>query len=80
MPEKCWNTGSCEHCGCGTPSLQMANIQCEGKEYPVMMNRRDWENYKDEGLFSVISTSPGEYYYFGPGEDYSEITRARHYF
>lgn len=47
MNPTCYYQGSCIHCGCDTTMLQMANKQCDGKEYPRMMNKKAWNNGKD---------------------------------
>lgn len=49
MNKECYNRGSCIHCGCMTTHLQMSSKQCKGKEYPVMMSKTKWKNYKIYG-------------------------------
>jgi hypothetical protein len=46
MDKECYLSGSCKICGCNTPHLQMANKTCEGKCYPIMMDYKEWEEYK----------------------------------
>lgn len=54
MDQECYRSGSCKICGCNTPHLQMANKTCEGKCYPVMMNKKDWEMYKFENKIYYV--------------------------
>lgn len=46
MDKECYNSGSCKVCGCTTTHLQMANKMCEGKCYPTMMTKWEWEMFK----------------------------------
>jgi hypothetical protein len=46
MNKECYNNGSCEHCGCKTIALQMANKSCGGNCYPPMMNKKGWMLFK----------------------------------
>lgn len=48
MNQECLKSGNCVVCGCETPQLQLADDACDGKCYPVMMNKEDWEKYKKE--------------------------------
>lgn len=47
MKKECKN-GSCIVCGCATPELQMSNKPCEGKCYPKMLSKKEWEQLKKE--------------------------------
>lgn len=47
MNPQCLNTGHCVICGCETPYLQMADESCDGKCYPEMMSKEEWQNYKE---------------------------------
>lgn len=46
MDTECYERGSCVHCGCQVPHLQMADKACEGGCYPDMMSAKEWENSK----------------------------------
>ena len=46
MDKECYELGSCKLCGCETPALQMADKSCDGKCYPEMMNKIDWDTHK----------------------------------
>jgi len=46
MNKECYMKGSCIKCGCNTTELQMANKRCDGICYPTMMNKKDWEQFK----------------------------------
>ena len=46
MDKKCYNDGTCKLCGCITTALQMCNKPCDKPCYPVMMNKRLWNNFK----------------------------------
>ena len=57
MNLECYNSGSCNLCGCRTTHLQMANKPCEGNCYPKMLNRKDWlflETYGFKEIDNVI--------------------------
>lgn len=56
MDKECFMQGSCKECGCMTTHLQMANDACEKPCYPVMMNRRQWQEFK-EGFPVQISSA-----------------------
>src|SRR6478609_10766631 len=47
MNKECLKSGSCIICGCYTPQLQMTDASCEGNCYPPMMNKQEWEKYKE---------------------------------
>lgn len=46
MNPTCLSNGQCVICGCETPQLQMSGEACEGKCYPDMMPKEEWEAYK----------------------------------
>ena len=46
MDPECYLKGACKICGCATTALQMANKACPKPCYPVMMNKKDWEEFK----------------------------------
>jgi hypothetical protein len=46
IKKECFVKGSCVHCGCAVPQLQMADKTCPGKCYPRMMGRSAWEFYR----------------------------------
>lgn len=50
MNKECFKNGSCIKCGCDTTQLQMANKRCDGICYPTMMNKEDWEKFKQGRL------------------------------
>ena len=54
MDQECYNSGSCKICGCNTPHLQMANKTCEGKCYPVMMNKKQWKDFKSKNNIKYV--------------------------
>lgn len=41
---ECMGRGSCIHCGCEIPALQMASKSCEGNCYPPMISKYEWDN------------------------------------
>lgn len=43
---KCYEKGSCKHCGCKVPPLTFCNKACEGNCYPKMINKKDWLSFK----------------------------------
>ena len=43
----CYEQGSCVKCGCETTELQMANKSCDMLCYPPMMNKTEWEKFKN---------------------------------
>lgn len=45
MQKKCYDSGSCERCGCSTTALQMANKCCDKPCYPPMLNEEDWDKF-----------------------------------
>lgn len=47
MNQECYFNGSCIKCGCMTTALQMCNKPCEGDCYPHMMNKKEWNKYKE---------------------------------
>jgi len=47
MDSECYNNGSCKLCGCQTTQLQMSNKECRGKCYPKMMNKKEWNKFKN---------------------------------
>lgn len=51
MNPECYDKGSCVICGCETTALQMANKSCDLPCYPCMMDKKDWEFWKDCGVF-----------------------------
>jgi hypothetical protein len=42
----CLRERKCLECGCTIPDLFLADKQCGGKCYPIMMEKSDWEVYK----------------------------------
>lgn len=56
MRKECFNTGSCEECGCEVPALQMANKTCDGMCYPEMMDKKTWEEFKGTLVYYERST------------------------
>jgi hypothetical protein len=47
MDPKCLADGACKICGCETTALQMANKACPKPCYPKMMEKRQWQDYKE---------------------------------
>lgn len=47
MKSECFNNGECVMCGCKTTALQMANKSCEGVCYPPMLNKKEWNKFKE---------------------------------
>lgn len=43
--KKCFDSKECI-CGCAVPDLQLSDDACEGKCYPAMMDKDEWEKYK----------------------------------
>ena len=39
---KCYDKGSCKHCGCKVPALTFCDKSCGGNCYPYMMNKSNW--------------------------------------
>lgn len=51
MRPSCLKNGQCDVCGCQTPQLQMIDEACDGGCYPAMMEKEEWEKYKqDHGI------------------------------
>lgn len=46
MDKQCLADGKCKICGCETPQLQMIDDACEGKCYPNMMSKEEWDEFK----------------------------------
>lgn len=49
MDKKCYLDGQCKLCGCTTPALQMTNASCKGYCYPKMVNKKQWNLFKNAG-------------------------------
>ena len=47
MDSECYEAGECKICGCQTTALQMANKACDKPCYPKMMNKKQWNFFKD---------------------------------
>lgn len=47
MNRECYYRGSCKECGCKTTALQMVSKPCKGNCYLKLMNKKQWENFKD---------------------------------
>lgn len=45
---ECYNRGSCIHCGCQVPALQMVNDPCQGECYGEFLNKNKWEKLKSK--------------------------------
>jgi hypothetical protein len=58
MNQRCYNNGSCIHCGCQTTQLQMSNHTCEGKEYPPLLSAPSWNLFK-KGLTKITHRRSG---------------------
>lgn len=54
MDKECLNKGQCKICQCATIQLQMSSKRCEGICYPTMMNKKDWERFKVNGLYTEL--------------------------
>lgn len=50
MEIECYNSGSCQMCGCSTTALQMANKSCHKPCYPEMMDADEWESFSKYGI------------------------------
>ena len=50
MRKECYDNGECIKCGCATTALQMCNKMCEGQCYPSMMNKEQWDYFKEYKL------------------------------
>lgn len=48
MNTECYDKGECIKCGCQTTHLQMSNKTCEGLEYPPIVSKRLWNNFKNK--------------------------------
>lgn len=46
MNPECYDKGSCIECGCTTTQLQMCNKACEGRCYPILFDKVNWNKYK----------------------------------
>lgn len=53
MDGLCYSQGSCKMCGCMTTHLQMANKSCDKPCYPKMMNKKNWQSYKNKNTIIV---------------------------
>ena len=47
MDPECYNAGECKICGCQTTALQMADKACDKPCYPNMMNKKQWNFFKE---------------------------------
>ena len=47
MDPICYGNGECKLCGCQTTALQMANKACDKPCYPSMMNKKQWDFFKE---------------------------------
>jgi hypothetical protein len=47
--QECYKKGYCIHCGCSVTALQHASKTCAGLCYPVMIERKRWNQLKEEG-------------------------------
>lgn len=71
MLPACYSTGSCVLCGCTTTALQMATKSCDKPCYPRLMNKQQWEDFK-QGMFILddkgrwVLRSNQEYIIFYP--------------
>lgn len=50
---ECLSSGSCIKCGCKTTALQMANKACEGKCYPRMLSKKEYEEFSNLGVITI---------------------------
>jgi len=46
---ECLSRGYC-YCGCDIPEMFYSDMSCENKCYPELMNAKDWQKYKNDGL------------------------------
>ncbi len=44
---ECIANGKCKHCKCTTPELFYADKGCELGCYPKLMNKQEWNTYKN---------------------------------
>jgi hypothetical protein len=49
MNKDCYWNGSCVECGCATLALQMCGKSCDGKCYPPLMNKSQWDGFISKG-------------------------------
>lgn len=52
MNRECYYNGECIKCSCQTTHLQMCDKPCEGACYPQMLNRDEWERFKNNSVTS----------------------------
>lgn len=62
MNPKCYEQGSCVICGCDTTALQMANKPCEGMEYPPLMTKERWHNFRNERVVVHLNSTSWHMY------------------
>lgn len=46
VDRECYNKGSCKHCGCQVPALQMINEPCKGNCYGEFVTKDKWYKLK----------------------------------
>lgn len=51
MDNQCYMEGQCKMCGCKTTHLQMCNKECDKPCYPAMLSKKDWNRFKDFGIY-----------------------------
>jgi hypothetical protein len=52
--EECIKLGYCVYCGCDVPGKLYVKQSCNGGErFPDLMNKKDWEDYKEENKISI---------------------------
>lgn len=56
----CYNSDKCVHCGCQVSSKIFEDRACEGKCYPKMMSKEQWENFTtpEEPYGEVVMDMP----------------------
>jgi hypothetical protein len=73
MNKECYNNGECIKCGCATTALQMCNKMCKGLCYPSMMNKDQWDYFKEIKLIYL-----DEWYWQLEGDEL--IRKKEHWF
>jgi hypothetical protein len=53
MDQECYDLGQCKKCGCETTKLQFANKSCDGKCYPPIMSKKQWNEFMKIQVTSI---------------------------